>query len=227
MSEGRTIAIGDVHGCAAALASLVAVIDPSPLDTLVFLGDYIDRGPDSRGVLDQVIALRTRCTVVPLLGNHEEMLLGALQGQSELNYWLRFGGMEAVASYGHTGGPGLRPGGLWGLVPAEHRRFLEGCRDYLETVGHFFVHAYYEPRQPLAEQRWGALRWVSLPSQPERHCSGKVAVVGHTTQPSGEILDLGFLKCIDTGCYLGRWLTALEVHTGQVWQADQDGRLRG
>jgi hypothetical protein len=69
MTEGRIIAIGDVHGCSAALAALVRAIDPTPLDTLVFLGDYIDRGPDSRGVVGQVIALAERCTVVPLLGN--------------------------------------------------------------------------------------------------------------------------------------------------------------
>jgi serine/threonine protein phosphatase 1 len=81
----RIIAIGDLHGCSA-LAALVRAIDPTTLDTLVFLGDYIDRGPDSRGVLEQVIALAERCTVVPLLGNHEEMLLATLEGQSELRY---------------------------------------------------------------------------------------------------------------------------------------------
>ena len=74
MSE-RTIGIGDVHGCSAALAALVRAIDLTPLDTLVFLGDFIDRGPDSRGVLGQVIALEQRCVLVPLLGNHEEMIL--------------------------------------------------------------------------------------------------------------------------------------------------------
>ena len=74
MTEGRIIAVGDIHGCSAALAALVRAIELTPLDALVFLGDYIDRGPDSRGVLDQVIALQERCTVVPLLGNHEDPL---------------------------------------------------------------------------------------------------------------------------------------------------------
>src|SRR6185369_17673450 len=109
MMTERIIAVGDVHGCSAALASLVRAIDPTPLDTLVFLGDYIDRGPDSRGVLEQVIALAERCTVVPLLGNHEEMLLAALEGQSELRYWLKFGGTEALASYGHRSGQDISP----------------------------------------------------------------------------------------------------------------------
>jgi serine/threonine protein phosphatase 1 len=79
----RIIAIGDVHGCSAALAALLRAIDPTALDTLVFLGDYIDRGPDSQGVLGQVIALAQRCSVVPLLGKHEEMLLAVLEGPSE------------------------------------------------------------------------------------------------------------------------------------------------
>ena len=72
MTEGRIIAFGDVHGCPAALAALVRAILPTALDTLVFLGDYIDRGPDSRGVLGQVMGLAKRCVVVPLRGNHEE-----------------------------------------------------------------------------------------------------------------------------------------------------------
>src|SRR4051812_30312448 len=77
---GRTIAIGDVHGCLRALAALLDAIGPDWEDTLVPLGDYIDRGPDSRGVLDQLLALAKRCRLVPLLGNHEEMLIAAVQG---------------------------------------------------------------------------------------------------------------------------------------------------
>src|SRR4029453_4765190 len=72
---GRTIAIGDIHGCAAALGALVAAIEPTADDTLVALGDYVDRGPNSRGVLDELLALAKRCRLVPLLGNHEIMLL--------------------------------------------------------------------------------------------------------------------------------------------------------
>jgi serine/threonine protein phosphatase 1 len=182
MTEGRTGAVGDVHGCPAALAALVLAIGPTSLDTLVFLGDYIDRGPDSRGVLEQVIALAQCGSVVPLLGNHEEMLLAALEGPSELRYWLQFGGTEALASYGYKGGPELRPADLRALIPAEHLQFIKGCRDYFGAVRHIFVHAYYDPDRPLHEQPWGGLRWASLPPVPARHCSGKVAIVGHTPQ---------------------------------------------
>jgi serine/threonine protein phosphatase 1 len=226
MDEGRIIAIGDVHGSSAALAALVRAIAPTSLDVLVFLGDYIDRGPDSRGVLEQVIALAQRCTLVPLLGNHEEMLLAALEGQSELRYWIKFGGTEALASYGYRGGPELHPADLRALIPDEHLRFIKGCRDYSETARHFFVHACYQPGLPLHEQRWGGLRWVSLPPVPKPHSSGKVAIVGHTPQKSGEVLDLGYLKCIDTFCHGGGWLTALEVRTGKVWQANLTGEMR-
>ena len=91
---------------------------------------------------------------------------------------------------------------------------------------HIFVHAYYEPDRPLHEQPWHGLRWASLPPIPARHCSGKVAIVGHTPQKSGEVLDLGYLKCIDTFCHGGGWLTALEVGTGKVWQANLAREMR-
>jgi len=162
MMTEHIIASGDIHGCSAALAALVRASDPTALDTLVFLGDYIDRGPDSRGVLEQVIALAERCIVVPLLGNHEEMLLAALEGPSELRYWLKFGGTEALASYGHRSGQDIGPAGPRDLIPREHLQFIKGCRDYFETVRHIFVHAYYEPDRPLPEQHWGGLRWASL-----------------------------------------------------------------
>src|ERR1700680_1442382 len=122
-TEGRIIAISGINGCSAALATLGQAIDPTPLDTLVFLGDYIDRGPYSRGVLEQVIALAERNTVVRLMGNHEEMLLAALEGASELRYWLKFGGTEALSSYGYKGGPELRPADLRALIPVEHLDF--------------------------------------------------------------------------------------------------------
>ncbi len=216
MNEGRLIAIGDVHGCSVALKSLIEAIQPTPLDTLVFLGDYIDRGPDSRGVVEQVIALAERCHVVPLLGNHEEMLLAALEGKDNLRFWLKFGGQETLDSYG----------GDLKKIPEDHVRFVKRCRNYYETVGHIFVHAYYDPDRPLYEQNWNGLRWLSLPRNPVRHCSGKIAIVGHTAQTSGEILSLGFLKCIDTFCHGGGWLTALEVESGRVWQANQSGEVR-
>src|SRR5437868_2096389 len=103
---GHTIAIGDIHGCSDALAAVIDAIAPTPSDTIVTLGDYIDRGPNSGRVLDQLIALGDRCQLVALLGNHEEALLDALRDNDGLRRWLLLGGADTLRSYGWiAGGP--------------------------------------------------------------------------------------------------------------------------
>lgn len=222
---GRTIAIGDVHGCRDALAAVLDVVAPDPTDTVVTLGDYIDRGPHSCGVIDLFIALSNRCELVPLLGNHEEALLDALRDTNTLKRWLTLGGADTLRSYGWMSGGPRRALADW--IPKSHREFLAGCRSYYETSTHLFVHAGYVSELPLADQPALALRWrVTDATSATPHHSSKVAVVGHTPQHSGEVLDLGFLICIDTNCARGGWLTALETDTGRVWQADRSGRLR-
>src|SRR5262245_23807229 len=197
---GRTITIGDIHGCRDALVALIDAVAPGPDDTLVTLGDYIDQGPDSRGVLDRLIALAERCRLVPLLGNHEEILLDALRDTTALRRWLNCGGADTLRSYGWSRGGPRRAVADW--VPARHREFLAGCRPYQETATHIFVHAGYIPELPLTQQPGMALRWrVTAAATAQPHQSGKVAVVGHTAQMSGEVLDLGFLVCIDTNCH--------------------------
>ena len=220
LAPARTIAIGDIHGCATALAALIEAVAPTNRDTLVPLGDYVDRGPDSRGALDQLVALARRCTLVPLLGNHEEMLLAARRDPGALQPWLLSGGVATLDSYGF----GTGPAGL----PAEHVAFIESCVSFHQTPTHFFVHATYRADMPLEDQPPLWLRWESLrDGLPEPHVSGKVAVVGHTPQPGGEILDLAHLKCIDTCCYGGGWLTALDAQSGRFWQANEQGEWRG
>jgi serine/threonine protein phosphatase 1 len=223
---GRTIAIGDVHGCSAALAALLDAIGPKPEDTLVFVGDLIDRGPDSQGVLDQLVALAGRCRLVPLLGNHEEMLFAALLDRDARRTWLTCGGVDTLRSYGWA--PGGPRRGLADWIPERHWQLLAGFQSYHETDTHLFVHAGYLPELPLDQQPGEVLRWRVTDAETARpHGSGKVAVVGHTPQWSGEVLDLGFLVCIDTNCYRGGWLTAQDVDSGQVWQANKRGELRG
>jgi len=204
------------------LETLLAGVAPGPNDTLVLLGDYVDRGPESRGVLDRLLVLQRQCDLVPLLGNHDELMLQVCVGGGESYFdWLLFGGDATLASYGT-----VRPED----VPAAHLEFLRGCRLYYESPQHFFVHGNYLAELPLAAQPAKTLLWESLKvRQPGPHCSGKVAIVGHTAQKSGEILDLGYLKCIDTCCYGNGWLTAMDVQSGQVWQADKNGaaRIRG
>jgi serine/threonine protein phosphatase 1 len=223
----RTIAIGDVHGCSKALAALLEAVRPTALDTLVTLGDYIDRGPDSRLVLDQLIDLRQRCQLVPLLGNHEEMLLAALKDRTMLRCWLSCGGLEMLSSYGFRIEE-APPWRRWDeAIPREHWSFLAHCRNYHETATHLFVHGGCDPNLPMDQQPAEVLRWqFTDPLSARPHASGKIIVCGHTPQRSGEILDLGFLICIDTGCHAGKWLTALDVHSGQWWQANQRGEVR-
>jgi serine/threonine protein phosphatase 1 len=226
---GRMIAIGDIHGCSSALAALIDVIAPTPEDTLVPLGDFIDCGPNSREVLEQLIALRRHCHLVPVLGNHEEMLIAAVRSRSALKEWLYCGGKQTLASYGTVIG-GVPPEDLTlgRIFPEEHWRLITNCRPYYETATHIFTHAGYLPDVPMEQQPGEALRWSFVnPKTAQPHRSGKTVIVGHSAQRGGEVLDLGFLKCIDTACEAGQWLTALDVDTGQVWQATKRGELRG
>ena len=226
----RTIAIGDVHGCALALQALLATIRPRPDDVIVTLGDYVSRGPDSRGVVDRLIELERRCTLVPILGNHEEMLLELLEQADSgrcpfLVDWLEMGGYATLESYGARRGSIVKDD--LARIPPQHLAFLRQCRDYHETETHIFVHAQYDPQMAMGEQPMDVLRWDSLRDAiPGRHVSGKRAIVGHTSQKSGEVLNLGHLVCIDTYCYGGGWLTALDVDADELWQVNRLGAPR-
>lgn len=208
----RTIAIGDIHGCARALKTLFDLIALKPDDTLVLLGDYVDRGPDSRNVIEQLIAMEQSCQVVALRGNHEVMLLESLSSQQTRRDWLLCGGDATVASYGQ----------LLTDVPASHVAFLKKCVPYHETETHIFVHANYDPSLSMDRQNDNLLYWIHVSMfAPTPHLSGKVVIAGHTPQPGGRVLNLGHMIVIDTYCYGGGWLTALDVHSRSIWQANE------
>ncbi len=216
---GRIVAIGDIHGCAAALDTILDAIGPTAEDTIVALGDYVDRGPDSKGVISRLIELGTKCNVVALQGNHEEMMLDVIQREQPPTRWLQYGGVETLDSYMFTGD--------MSVIPAEHHRFFDSMVDYYETEKHIFLHANYDPAKPLDQQTPHDLRWLKLTDfTPDQHLSGKRAVVGHTHDRGGEIFDIGHLVCLDTYCYGGGWLTAMDVDSGELWQADESGTLR-
>ncbi len=216
---GRTIAIGDIHGCLTALQTLIQAIAPTPDDTIVTLGDYVDRGPNSRGVIDLLIDLGQRCQLIPLMGNHEEMMLEVVRENQPPYRWLQHGGVETLDSYGFFGD--------MSVIPESHHTFFRAMKDYYETETHFFVHANYKEDVALDKQSVHSLRWLKLTEiTPGPHVNGKRAVVGHTHDRGGEIFDVGHLICIDTYCYGGGWLTALDVESGQVWQSDADGIMR-
>jgi serine/threonine protein phosphatase 1 len=212
----RTIAVGDIHGCSKALQGLLEVIGPRPEDLFIFLGDYVDRGPDSKGVIDILLGLRNRCRVVTLLGNHEIMFRGALRGLDPA-LWLQIGGSQTVTSYG---------GKLDNVSPA-HMAFLDTCVPFFETDTHLFVHANYLFDLPLEEQPEDILFWEHLSHRiPLPHISGKHVICGHTPQPGGNIGYYQYFTCLDTCCFGGYWLSAIDVQTGEEWQVSREGHLR-
>ncbi len=216
----RTLAIGDIHGVSGALDALMDAVAPTPDDVLVFLGDYVDRGPDSKGVLDRLLAWSQKLQMVCLRGNHEQMMMHARNGRDDLRMWLAVGGLQALASYGSGGRATLAD------VPDEHWTFLEErCGDYFETDTHIFVHANLHPGKALADQSDAMLFWEFL-TRPIEHISGKVVICGHTAQKSGVPLAWKSTVCIDTNAGAGGWLTCLDADTRGYWQADALGRIR-
>lgn len=150
--------------------------------------------------------------------NTRAMMLGAREGRDNLKFWMQFGGDVALNSYG--------AGRTTSLVPWGHWNFLKRLRLYYESDHHFFVHANYFPNRPFPEQDSQTVPWRSWEGNdlPGPHYSGKMAIVGHTPGKGGCILNLGHLKCIDTGCGHGGLLTALDVTGGRLCQVTEDGR---
>jgi serine/threonine protein phosphatase 1 len=215
----RTLAIGDVHGCLTALDTLLGFVQPTPRDHLIFLGDYVDRGPDTKGVLDRLIELRRSGQVVCLRGNHEVMMVAAREGQSDYRFWMSFGGVEALESYGVS---------TLDEVPESHWHFLRRLLlDWYETDAHVFVHANLNPKVPVEEQSTEWLHWQALhPIWHKPHLSGKTMICGHTEQRSGRPLALERAICIDTWAYGDGWLTCLDVDSGEYWQTNELGATR-
>lgn len=216
----RVLAIGDVHGCLTALQTLASFVPFHETDLVVGLGDYIDRGPDTCGVLDWLIARQARGGLIALRGNHEVMMLQSRCDDSLRLGWEGCGGRAALASY-------QRPGqaAVLDAVPDTHWEFLEGTHRYFETETHIFVHAGLDPDLDLVEQPDEMVFWEKF-HNPQPHQSGKMMVCGHTPQASLLPRDLGFAVCIDTWAYRDGWLTCLDPQSGQIWQANQAGQTR-
>jgi serine/threonine protein phosphatase 1 len=212
----RTLAIGDIHGCLTALETLLVAVDLRDDNLLITLGDYTDRGPDSRGVLDLLISLRREKVLVPVRGNHDVMFCEARDKHSAFGNWLALGGEATLLSYG---------GAIEG-VPDKHWDFLEhGLVNYYESKTHIFVHAGLWPDVPLDEQPEFVLFFERF-HNPAPHESGKTMICGHTNQRSGLPNNKGHAVCIDTRAYGGGWLSCLHVETGHIWQANQKGEVR-
>ncbi len=187
------IAIGDIHGCVRTLRTLLDRLAPTTSDVVVFVGDYVDRGPDSRGVIDALLEFREHIPCVFLRGNHEELMLDYLDG-ADYTTWRLNGGDATLRSYlSQHDGP---------TIPSEHEAFLRGTIPYYETEAFFFVHAGLKPYLRIAEQvRRGddaVFLWERSHLEARELAWEKTVVCGHT--PQQKILDRAQLICIDTGC---------------------------
>ncbi|MFC2950601.1 metallophosphoesterase family protein [Marinicaulis aureus] len=213
----RIYAIGDIHGRADMLDELLYDIekDAGSLDAaqLIFLGDYVDRGDDSRGVIERLIKLQTEHEdAVFLKGNHEELLLDFLEEPEDLGHWLDWGGEETLESYGIStvGQPKPTLAEQWfALAPKSHFEFLNALKIRHVEGDFLFVHAGLRPGAPLEDQTDADMLWIrkrfhnaSADERPDY-----VVVHGHT--PTNKPVDAGWRIGVDTGAVYGGLLTAV------------------
>lgn len=219
--EGERIyAIGDIHGCLPELNALMVKIeaDAAAQDgaraQFVFLGDYVDRGPDVKGVIDRLIDIRDmRPETIFLKGNHEAALMDFLDHPEDMTGWLDWGGRETLKSYGAPYDPKTPPieaaGALAAGMPQHHLDFIRSLSLYHEAEDYLFVHAGLRPGRALAEQHEQDLLWIrnvfnnaAAHERPDR-------VVVHGHQPYDQPLDKGWRIGVDTGVYYSGRLSAV------------------
>jgi serine/threonine protein phosphatase 1 len=213
----RIYAVGDVHGRFDLLQAMAARIgrditaSPARETLEIFIGDYVDRGPQSRDVVEWLMQApplgdRRIC----LLGNHEDMLLDALADPAGLTSWLFNGGDATLASYGVTRLPSA-PGAMWeacvAAIPQRHREFLAALPRTVAFGSYFFVHAGIDPSRPLAEQDQQDLIWIREPFLNSSVDFGRIVVHGHTPVAAPDIRDNRIN--IDTGAVFTGRLTCL------------------
>jgi serine/threonine protein phosphatase 1 len=235
----RVYAVGDIHGRLDLFEALIAAIDEdddaagTASTTVILLGDLVDRGPDSAGVLRAAREWKTRRKVRILAGNHEEMFLSSFDNAEVMRHFLRHGGKQTILSFGveRCAIAVAEVDELQVLmrrhVPLEDRHFMAGFEDMISIGGYVFVHAGIDPAVPLEDQRVSDLRWIREPflSHPEPH--GLVVVHGHTISDAPE--DRGNRIGIDTGAYASGRLTALVLEGTRrrfIETIEVDGRIR-
>jgi len=228
--DGRRVyAVGDIHGRLDLLERLLAMIEGdssrrTEAETLIiFLGDLIDRGPDSRGVVDRLIRFTgERGAIRFLMGNHEEVFLRAVEGDLRaLRFLLRIGGRATILSYG-IGDEDYRRLGFEDLaallrekVPEEHVRFLSAFERWIEVGDYLFVHAGLRPGVPLEEQTMSDLCWIREDFLRHREGFGKMVVHGHSI--TDEIDQRTNRIGIDTGAFASGKLTAIGLERDERW----------
>ena len=211
-----TYAIGDIHGNLAALKVLIHKINPSKDDTVVFLGDYIDRGDHSKEVIDFIIDLRKETQVITIRGNHELMIEISKVDDYKFDLWQGYGGFETMLSYGWD-----FKSNWVDAIPLRHWIFFEDLLPYYENDKFIFVHASVYKNMPMDKQPEEALYWNRFDTI-NGHISGKTVICGHTSQKDGRVKANQYAVCIDThSIYM--WLTCLNTDTGEYLQANSRG----
>jgi serine/threonine protein phosphatase 1 len=206
--SGDLYAIGDIHGCLESLERLLDKINPDlSRDRLLFVGDYIDRGPQSREVVDYVIRLKSKAPpgqVICLKGNHEAMFLDFLEG-GPAEMFIFNGGRATVEGY--WGGAWVAREGL--ALPPDHAQFFQDLELFYETPDYIFVHGGLKPGVPLAEQVEDDLLWIRGEFITSQEDFGRQVIFGHT--PFKQPLLMPNKIGIDTGAVYGNFLTALKL----------------
>jgi serine/threonine protein phosphatase 1 len=228
----RAYVVGDIHGRLDLLDDILARIHdelaqrPAPKTLLVFVGDLIDRGPASCQVLERLRTYRRPgVQTVFLLGNHEEVLLRVLRGESELiAKWRFFGGTECLQSYGVNVAEVARASDDEALaivrraIPRSHVEFLESFADSCRFGDYLFVHAGIRPGVQLEQQSQADMRWIRDPFLGDERDHGLVVVHGHTISDGVE--ERPNRIGIDTGAYRTGVLTALAIEGPERWLID-------
>ncbi len=226
--QGSLYAIGDVHGCLTSLETIFRNIDYSSSDTFVFLGDYIDRGVDSKGVIDFIMALSKKTNVITLLGNHEVMMSQAKDDRLTLSMWLRCGGSQTLDSY--NAGDVKQ----WvDDIPQSHWNFIANLRLYYETDKYIFAHAAVNPNKNMENQDASFLLWQHN-HENIKHKSGKTLVVGHTPQVNKAIKILPNTIFVDTLSFDRKdsWLSCINLteyeknNESFYYQGNEKGEFR-
>jgi serine/threonine protein phosphatase 1 len=222
---GRLFAVGDVHGCARELERLLAALRLTAGDAVVFVGDYVDRGPDARRVLELLLDVENRSGVTTrfLKGNHEDMCLGFLGfGGRWGESWMMNGAEATLRSYGIDRGAPVDE--IRAALPAAHLRFLTRLLPNYVEEDWLLVHAGIRPDRPLAAQVEEDLFWIRDDFLMARHALPQTVVFGHTPFRA-PFLDLPYKVGIDTGCVYGGALTALELRERTVFQVRRGERV--
>jgi len=219
---GRLFAIGDIHGCPDELSAILNAIAPHEGDTVVFVGDYVDRGPSARDVVELVSELKKGpAEVITLKGNHEDMMLSFLGMAGHYGDSFLFnGGAATLDSYG------VREDNLHNAmerIPDHHLKFLKDLSLSYLRPPYLFVHAGVLPTRQLEEQDPEDLLWIRQEFIFNPHEIGAIVVFGHTPM-RGVMIDLPYKLGIDTGLVYGGKLTCLEFNEGVVYQVGRGSR---